>query len=210
MSIIVGLTGLAGAGKNTAANWLVEEKGFVQLAFADAIRDYLLKLNPYMNPRAAWGGWKLNEFVEKYGWEAAKREPEVRRMLQTFGTEIGRDMDQNIWVKLLARKILKEKYLDRDINLVITDVRFENEADFIRNLRGSLIEIIRPDLQKTEVHKHTSENQPKLTYDYLHNNSTPEQIGRSLWDFINRLFIEQNSKSLKSFQRTEAFRTLLS
>ena len=65
------------------------------------------------------------------GWDEAKKTEEVRRLLQIFGTEIGRSLlGENIWVELATRNLESSK------NYVFTDVRFPNEADKIKNLGG--------------------------------------------------------------------------
>jgi hypothetical protein len=63
-----------------------------------------------------------------------------RYALQLMGTEVGRDVfHKDFWV------IKLKKYINDnpDQNFVITDVRFENEIDFIHSLNGTLIEIER-------------------------------------------------------------------
>ena len=77
MSTIIGLTGLPGSGKNAAARHLVDHHGFVEVAFADPIRQAAMVLNPYVD-----SFYTLEDVVNTWGWNEAKNKlPEVRRVL---------------------------------------------------------------------------------------------------------------------------------
>ena len=84
------------------------------------------------------------------GWDEAKKTEEVRRLLQIFGTEIGRSLlGENIWVELATRNLESSK------NYVFTDVRFPNEADKIKNLGGLIWRVERPSINA--INNHSSE-----------------------------------------------------
>ena len=86
MSMLIGLTGPPGCGKDTAADHLVKNHGFVRVAFADTIREVALTIDPYDH------FFRLSDVINLIGWDRAKRQPEVRRLLQVIGTEAGRDV----------------------------------------------------------------------------------------------------------------------
>lgn len=73
-----------------------------------------------------------------------------------MGTDFGRDMlHPELWLRLLAADI--ERMTANGITPVITDVRFENEAAFVRNLGGTLIHVVNPEtVSRTDAH--ASEN----------------------------------------------------
>ena len=130
--MIVGLTGYAQSGKDTVAEILSRRYGFVRIAFADKIRDVAYDLNPIVKP-----GLRLKDAVDEMGWEKAKiRIPEVRTTLQNLGMACREHLDDRIWVNQALRKFEAEKHV------VITDVRFTNEADWLR-LNGAQIWRIR-------------------------------------------------------------------
>jgi hypothetical protein len=143
MREIVAFTGLAGVGKDTAAKVLLD-RGWQALSFADPIRESLLKLNPYIPigtyafliPKFA----KLADLVAKHGWDFCKRMyPEVRKLMQVFGSEVGREtFGEDVWVELLTSKI---KTVGQ---YVITDMRYANELDAIQWLGGTIIYLDRP------------------------------------------------------------------
>lgn len=136
--MILGLTGLAGCGKDTAAAHFVARHGYERRAFADPMRDALYRLNPIV--RLHGHDRRLAQLVDLAGWDAAKRQvPEVRALLQRFGTEVGRAMwGEDFWVERATAGACPG---DR---LVFTDVRFDNEAAAIRALGGRVIRIDRP------------------------------------------------------------------
>ncbi len=145
MRRLVGITGLAGSGKDTAAQVLVENEGYVREAFADRMRAAMLALNPWVD-RPGVDPIRLVRLVNRVGWDAAKRDyPEVRRLLQRFGTEAGREIHgTNCWVDLLMLDwIGKGKP-----HTVVTDCRFNNEAQAIRDAGGIVIEVLRPGLER--------------------------------------------------------------
>ena len=117
--ILLGLTGVAGSGKDTGASFLVKEYGFEQYAFADALK-------------------RMAEV--DFGWDG-KKDDRGRRLLQVLGTEAGREYDPDIWVKKLEWDIFGRQVPPFPL-VVISDVRFENEAAFIRRRGGDVIRIV--------------------------------------------------------------------
>jgi hypothetical protein len=155
--MIVGLAGYARSGKDTAATGLTDY-GFQQVAFADILREFLYRLNPSMalpksiNNLSATGysvrATSLQEVIDKYGWGGYKESAhggEIRELLQRLGTECGRQLiDDEIWI----RAALDGKEGD----LVVTDVRFPNEAHAIRDRGGIVIRIVRPGVGAANSH----------------------------------------------------------
>lgn len=135
----IGLSGWAKSGKDTFASYLIEKYGYKRLSFADPMREALLRLNPSIPYMGLDVGIKLATAVRLMGWESVKREtPEVRDLLQRFGTEVGREMfGENFWVDLAISKIQPGD------KIVFSDVRYKNEADAIRSIGGLIIRVNR-------------------------------------------------------------------
>ena len=135
--MIVGLCGLARSGKDTAAAHLVDNFGYRRIAFADAMRTALERLDPFVQLGSAH--LRLSTVLAARGWDAAKEAPDVRRLLQRFGTEVGRSMmGEDVWVDMALRGV------SPDDRVVVTDVRFPNEAAAVRRLGGIVVEVQRP------------------------------------------------------------------
>lgn len=154
---IVGLTGKKRSGKDTAAAALVEQRGFVRVGFADAVKDLALRIDPFIpDGRSAYNGWPLKDIVELHGWEFAKTLPEVRRFLQELGTGVRGIVGVDAWTRAWGRKVRSMPY---DTQVVVPDVRFINEVAMVRGwaVPTLLIRVERPGLDDTD--RHVSETE---------------------------------------------------
>jgi hypothetical protein len=131
--MIIGLSGYAQSGKDTIANYLIEQYGYRRVAFADPIRKALYKLNPKVDI-ADMVGVPLASAVDGMGWENVKVDSkDTRELLQRMGTEVGRELfGQDFWVYQAFNGVAS------DDNVVFTDTRFPNEADHIRSYYGQV------------------------------------------------------------------------
>lgn len=139
MSRLIAFTGLAGAGKSTAADALVEE-GWVRVKFADPLKNMM---------RAFYRSCGLEDsaYIEARIEGTMKEEPDPflkgrtpRHAMQTLGTEWGRDcVHQNLWVEAWSQKVMN--MFDRDLDVVVDDCRFPNEAAAVRSLGGRIVEV---------------------------------------------------------------------
>lgn len=154
--MLLGLNGAAGAGKDTFGFVLRDEFGYHKAAYADKLREALETLDPtivangeHHGPLPA--GYRgpvyrgLAHAINEYGWEGYKTSPfsmDIRRLIQVMGTEVGRGIaGENVWINATF------KGLNLDNNNVITDVRFPNEAEAIKEAGGYIIHIDRPDVE---------------------------------------------------------------
>lgn len=146
--MLIAFGGLKGSGKDTAAQVMVDEYGFTRLAFADALRDALLTLDPWIAYAGhGYGTLPLSELIQDAGWDWAKRNvTEVRRLLQVFGTEVGRNLfSENVWVEQVIKKA--PDLARSNTRYVITDCRFDNEVKFVHDAYGYVVWIDRPNVQ---------------------------------------------------------------
>jgi hypothetical protein len=141
--MIIGLSGYAQSGKDTVAELLCLNYGYKRMSFAQPMRDAIYTLNPIvfnLNSRVA-------DLVDEYGWDVAKANPEVRRLLQVFGTDVGRkQFGDNFWVQQAFDKLEGTK-------VVFSDVRFPNEAKEIQQYGGQVWRINRHNHAPVNTHK---------------------------------------------------------
>lgn len=151
--MIIGLSGFARSGKDEVAKILVEEYGFRRIAFADKIRDILYEMNPVID-----SDYQLRALVDAYGWDEVKKRPQVREYLQRLGVAGRNHIDEGVWIKAVLSPYNSTggKWM---WNAVVTDVRFKNEAYYIKTLTGrgsELWRVNRPGIDA--VNDHVSEH----------------------------------------------------
>ena len=169
--LIIGIAGPAGSGKSIAADFLKRLLGAEERNFADplkAVASILFDV-PIEKFNTQGGKAEFNEF-----WGITHRE-----MLQKFGTEAMRyGVRDDFWVKRLESLLLHSK----STCVLIGDVRFPNEAQFIYDQGGFLIHIVRPGNPHLtiEAAAHVSEQAlPVKEGDYAIRNSASKAFLRS-------------------------------
>lgn len=141
--MIIGLSGYGQSGKDTAAQFLVEDYGFKKVAWADALRQCLIILNPRVQYKEGGEYHDLADALVWYGYEKLKASsPQFRDLLQRMGTDVGRNvLGENVWVDATLRRIASEP---KQEHWVIADTRFPNELEAIKKTGGKVIRISRP------------------------------------------------------------------
>ncbi len=140
--MIVGLLGFIGSGKGTAGN-ILKDLGFVPVSFAKGVKDVAAEMFDW--PRHLLEGdtdesrnWR--EQPDAYWSKEFGKNFTPRLALQLLGTEVGRNVfHEDFWVIKMKKYITENE----DKNFVITDVRFQNEINFVHDVGGILIEIER-------------------------------------------------------------------
>jgi hypothetical protein len=155
----------AGSGKSTAVEYLIKKYGGVEKSFAAPLYDILhYAQNTCHFP------------IEK-----------DRKFLQYVGTEWARTKDDRIWIKLLLESISKENG-----NIFISDLRFKNEFDVLKN-KGFTMVLLQRD--KIDIHSqdHSSENDlnDEKKWDFIiQNNSTLvhfyEELDKIIFKILKR------------------------
>lgn len=130
--MIIALSGYGGAGKDSVADVLVEEYGFKRFAWADTLRMAASALNPIVGISDQGTLLRYDDVIELVGYNDAKfLYPEVRNLLQRLGTQVGRNLiSDTVWIDATMSRIKRE--CSPGSNIVITDTRFTNEADLIK------------------------------------------------------------------------------
>jgi hypothetical protein len=175
---IIGIKGLKRHGKDTAAEAFVKHHGFVKVGFADAVKRAALALDPIIvaGPFPS----RLSEVVDTLGWEDAKEVAEVRRILQHLGTEVVREtVHQNGW--LMAWQKTVDELFEEPEGIVVPDVRFINEAEYLRSKGATIIQVVRPDLPASgDLHASETEQEAIQADLTVVNEGSVEQFHRRL------------------------------
>jgi len=153
--LIIGLCGLKQSGKDTIAAYLVKNHGFERKAFADPLKRSVAALfdipfheiDKYKNDPTAIAVVEADNGV--------RHDMTFRTLLQRYGTEAHRDIFGNcFWVDLTLP--VQGFYPGRAI--VVTDVRFREEAERVKFLGGSVIYVQRDEAALVEKDQHRSED----------------------------------------------------
>lgn len=171
--LIIGLCGPAGAGKDTVAAILRAHAGFRALAFADALREEVCSaygIEPLFLTRrelkdAPQAYLALNKCGDRAFITAVAQQHNTgklsdfmrearspRQIMQWWGTEYRRAQRDTYWLDQVAQSVqnINRALLQRAF--VITDVRFHNEAQAVRNLAGQIWQVTRPGAEATGAH----------------------------------------------------------
>lgn len=143
---LIGITGRKYCGKDTLGNYFVEQYGFERMAYADALKEATRCIFDF-DDEQLYGNSK--EIIDPY-WNVTPRQ-----VLQFIGTDLFRnhikellpDMGKDIWIHVIKRKIMNKLKKNPNTKIVITDIRFPNELQAIKDLGGITIKIQRDNAQ---------------------------------------------------------------
>lgn len=200
--IVIGLTGLMRAGKDSVADILVRDHGFVKMSFAAPLKRMMKNLNPVVGWDEACGlgccrscdasgPVYLSDLYDRGMTDddikASEYGDEVRRLWQRFGTDVMRAEQDDYWIQKAKDDLLKSGHA----RVVFTDCRFPNEAQMIYDLnddedcfcayctgiKASVWQIVRPGVDHKEG-EHASEANVGLMGEEItiHNDGTLEEL----------------------------------
>ena len=124
---VVALTGAAGSGKSTAADYLIRHHGYERVKFAGPLKDMMRALG--FDDRHIEGDLKEMPLEELCGQTP-------RHAMQALGTAWGRRcIGEDFWIRMWRERSL------RFARVVVDDCRFPNEAEAVRSLGGVIIKL---------------------------------------------------------------------
>lgn len=158
---VVGITGYAGAGKDTAASALVA-LGWKRIAVADAVKRLAAEL----------------------GWSGRKDDaPDGRPLLVALGDGVRRECGEGAWLAALAATVDAAPGTD----FVVPDVRYPNEAAWLAQRGGLLLRVDRPGVEPMRQYRSElaiAELRPNAV---IVNASTREDLARATVRAVERL-----------------------
>ena len=160
--MLIGISGKAQSGKDTLGKFLCDEYHCMHYYFAKPLKEGAKVMFNLSDEQIE----NKEKVIEPWGMSP-------RKIYQLLGTEVGRGIDVNIWIKnaeMFVRSVAGR-------TVVITDVRFDNEAHWIHSRGGAVINIVREQNDIYE-NKHSSEGglKPDNVDLYVHNNGTIEDM----------------------------------
>jgi hypothetical protein len=169
--MIIGISGKMGTGKDYfVENYIIPyienilKEKYLVLSFAD-----MLKVNLMVHHNI-----NINEL---YG----KKTPEIRKLLQLEGTEKGRNIHgPYIWIRYV--KAWSELYNSRGIKyIIIPDVRFKNEYEFIKQSNGIIFRMYAPNRNEKRLREESSSDE---MYEQIKNHQSEIELDDFKFDII--------------------------
>ena len=145
---IIGIGGVARVGKDTFAKFVTEILTFVgttaqREAFADCLKE---DLNPFLLDKTG-----VNCFTS-----IQQEKDAIRPLLVEYGKLMRSGTDGKYWISLLSKKV--DKNLKNNILTIVTDVRYANEAQWIKNSGGIVVHLHRAGIEPANAEE--SQNDP--------------------------------------------------
>ncbi|MEU7186442.1 hypothetical protein [Streptomyces sp. NPDC045369] len=188
----IALIGKARSGKDTVATAFIRHAYYTRVAFGDEVKVALIRLDPYVSApaprRSTEVPIRLADIIRSIGWERAKDVfPEVRRLLQEYGQAV-RELDPEFWVRPALARV--RQGTQWNMPCVVTDVRYANELDALREEGAVVVRVERPGAGLAgDAGAHESETElDGVTPDHvLHNGGTLAQLRASVRDLYTSL-----------------------
>jgi hypothetical protein len=172
--LLIGITGAAGAGKDTLADHISKVFGHVKYSLASPIKQLL-------NERFGWTDemWADREWKESDNPECGRRADweeynyfSPRTWAQWLGTEVGREIGgQDVWVNLMLHE-----WRMSSSGLVVPDVRFDSEAANILNRGGVVVKVVRSAAEPVNAHVSEKGVQSKLISATIRNDGSVDEF----------------------------------
>jgi len=187
----VAIVGKAGSGKDTVYKILSKNRynqviltGQVEMkkiAFADSVKEIAMKMYPFLKKNILFGPSKLRSTIIPNSFKDGQPLT-VRQLLIDIGTKLGRSYNENIWIENLILKVNKLNKVQTNKMIVVTDVRFRNEFDALKNNNFFMIKLNRDDHTLINDISETQQDEIK-DYEFnfiLNNNGTLKELDKEI------------------------------
>jgi len=189
--IVLGLSGLAGSGKDTVAGFL-RVYGFLSMALADPMKEFCRSIFDFSHEQL-YGPSQFRNAPDPRYLRPDGTYLSPREALQTLGTDWGRERYPLTWVNATLLRIERLRKERPNARVCITDVRFANEIDALRTGGVRLVRIVRPGAGLAgAAGLHASETEqaaiPDSEFDYiLRNDGSLEDLRLSTYQMLQVL-----------------------
>ena len=164
--MIVAVGNKSRVGKDTFADYLVNNYGFKRISIAESL-------------------YKLSHQVQDFFGIEQHKDP---KLLQELGTCMRKIYGDNIWIDKAVAEIKSHNG-----NVVISDMRFKNECGILKQMSAYTVKVTRRDRIIDRDPLHISEvDLDDYTFDYtIENNGTKEEFYAAIDDFVSKIGIKK-------------------
>lgn len=180
---LIGITGKKRSGKDTVGDYLKEQFGYSSYAFADPVKQTAQVMFGLTNDEM--DNDNKEAVIKRWGFS-------YRQMLQIIGTDCGRNMFRDdIWI-LRAQdeldKIKTQAICNRQNKnyVVVTDCRFNNEAELIKN-NGGIVICIERDTEYNDTHSSESGVDNRYIDYHVKNDGTIDELHQQIETILGNL-----------------------
>lgn len=188
--LIFGIAGVARCGKDTLGKHLILKLNknslpCINISFASALKT---DLDSFLKEKL-----KISAFTENNSEKEL-----IRPLLVTYGTEVCRKIDQDFWIKKIDKKV--KSSIENKIIVVITDVRYENEARWIKQNGGFIIHLSRMGQKPANFQEKVNDPILKKVSDYKIKWKTFSDEKETCAWHLNELFKKQGWSTYGKYQ----------
>lgn len=185
----IGITGKAQSGKDSVADALQKELDYsIRYAMADPIK------------AAMFGMFGLETLSERTNLMQAKEDvipwlgQSPRALMQSIGVQLREDLSSDIWIKFLSKfcadfieleEVFEDNNRDHPLYVIIPDIRFNNEAEYIKSEGGIVIHVIKSDVPNIRQHVSEAGISSKYVDRVIENDGTLEDLNEKVKQLVN-------------------------
>lgn len=172
--LVIGFSGKKGAGKTVCAEYVKNKYKSTDYTFAETLK---------RGVQVLFGFTDKQIFVDKDTIDK-RYNKSPRYFMQLIGTDVIRNnCGRDHWVNIVANKIKKDNHQF----ITISDVRFQNEHNYVYNFkRGYIIKIVNDNLKNMD--KHSSEEViEKCDFVIDNTNITLEELYKKIDNIIKSI-----------------------
>lgn len=158
--MIIGIMGQKFNGKDTIADYICKTYHFKKLAFATVLKSVCTLIYNLSHTQ-------LNSNDKETVDLRYNKSP--RQIMQDIGQKL-KELDPDIWINHLNEERKKTSK-----NIVISDVRFQNEVDYINKNGGIIIKVINPRIFSNDTNISETELLSNINYNVLVINDSSKQ-----------------------------------
>ncbi len=154
------------------------------IAFADPIKEMVKQMFPQIPNKHLYGSSQFRSLPIPGAFKDGKPLT-IRQLLIDLGTGVGREYKKNLWLDVFDNTFSKAVKKDKDL-VIVTDVRFRNEFDHLKNLGFYQIRLLRDDYLKIDHASETNQDSIKDSeFDYiLKNNGTLNDLTKEITKIV--------------------------
>lgn len=179
--MIIGITGHKFSGKSTVTDILARQTGYEVRSFATLLKEMVARLSGCNIKDLENYKFKEEAIVPPHLWAYCSNDSHTyRSLLQGLG-DLFRSKNENIFID--------EVFKDCPQNVIISDCRFANEGNAIKDRGGKIIRVVRSGIATTDEHKSELEVGVVEQDFTLYNNGTVGQLTQNVLMIIDMLGI---------------------